>query len=450
MHIDVNVSPFDATTSEFARVAIQCEGEDSARVLDLEFSPLYGQCGIRSATVLDFLFFSSIVYAVDKMVSRKETHDNWTRELEVSIPVSDPGNWRNVKEHLEACLSFLTGDIWEIHFRTLECSLYRPRRRRRRRRISIPLIRPIAVCLFSGGLDSLIGAIDWLESNPQSSVLLVGHHDRDVSGPLSDQKALLQILRPDYPGRIDSLLLRVGLESGGKETTFRSRSLLFIALGLYAAHSISEHAELLIPENGTISLNVPLTPSRSGTCSTRTTHPSFLNMVRRILPELGMENPVINPFEFKTKGECVEQCLNQDVLNVAALRSVSCAKSGHRRTWLNRSAKGCGRCLPCIYRRASLHKIGLDIEEYGRDICTGDVNLDSSEKLSSDFRACLSFLRRNASQAEIASSLLINGDLGLSNLYEYADVVVRGMDEVRRLLSDKAIDNIKQRAGIIT
>ncbi len=32
MRINIDVSPFDATKSEFARVAIQCEGEEVIRI----------------------------------------------------------------------------------------------------------------------------------------------------------------------------------------------------------------------------------------------------------------------------------------------------------------------------------------------------------------------------------------------------------------------------------
>jgi len=127
---------------------------------------------------------------------------------------------------------------------------------------------------------------------------------------------------------------------------------VFIALGMFAASSLGPDVPLLIPENGTMALNVPLTPSRRGSCSTRTAHPHYLAMLRRILSQVGLSNPFCNPLQGKTKGEAVVACRNQALLNALARRSVSCAKRGHKVHWTRRNADGCGRCMPCIYRRA--------------------------------------------------------------------------------------------------
>src|SRR5690606_20038031 len=133
-----------------------------------------------------------------------------------------------------------------------------------------------AVSLFSGGLDSLSGVIDWLSDYPQRRILLVGHYDPAVSGPKSDQKRLFNQLECIYGQRVQLLQVRVGQTPSGKESSYRSRSLLFIALGIYATATLTHNAQLLIPENGTIALNAPLTPSRRGSCSTRTAHPRYL------------------------------------------------------------------------------------------------------------------------------------------------------------------------------
>jgi hypothetical protein len=106
------------------------------------------------------------------------------------------------------------------------------------------------VCLFSGGLDSFIGAVDWLTDNPSKKLLLVGHYDRDVSGPGSDQRALRDICQQKFPRRFHFAQTQVGLSSGGADTNFRSRSLLFIGLGCYFAELLGEGTRVLIPENG--------------------------------------------------------------------------------------------------------------------------------------------------------------------------------------------------------
>ena len=272
-------------------------------------------------------------------------------------------------------------------------------------------------------------------------------HVRDPAW--SDQQRLLNKLQPTYPKRTGSLLVRLGHSSAGKEISLRSRSIVFIALGIYAASSLSPEVPLLIPENGTIAINVPLTPSRRGSCSTRTTHPYFLKSLQNVLAGVGLRNRFSNPLEWKTKGEAVSQCQNKDVLEQLARSSVSCAKRGHKSSWIYRSAKSCGRCMPCIYRRASLHVIGLDDEKYGTDICKGELDLSAKDKEApNDLRAYLSFLHRQPSAHEISTMLLTSGSLDVSQLPKYADLVRRTMDEIRALFRDKATPELIRLAGL--
>ena len=449
MKLEVHVNPSKATESEFAEVTIHCNTLSIVSVIDLEFNTLFDRCKIPRTVVLDFLFLAAVVYGIDKLIPRKQSNDQWTRTLEVSVPVCDPDIWFHVKGDLETCLSFLTGDVWRLYFTTRQYQLHRPRPRKRRRR-NVPLTAQAdAVCLFSGGLDSLIGGIDYLEDETSHTLFFVGHHDYS-GGPMSDQKRLYCILKEAYQSRIDLLQVRIGPKPAGREKTFRSRSFLFIALGLYSACAIGERTPLLMPENGAIALNVPLTPSRRGSCSTRTAHPFFLETLRKIMVKLELENPITNPLEFKTKGECLQQCLNRDLLKAATKESVSCAKRWRKQTWTDKSARHCGRCVPCIYRRASLHRLDWALENYGSDICIGDVNLQFDKELANDFRAMVSFLSRNDSNQEIASLLLANGKLEIAQLPKYADVVGRSMDEIRALLRDKGTDEIKRRAGLIS
>jgi hypothetical protein len=72
----------------------------------------------------------------------------------------------------------------------------------------------------------------------------------------------------------------VGLQlasGNSREPSYRSRSLMFIALGTYFASRYND-TELIIPENGTISLNHPLSASRRGSLSTRTISSLFIRV----------------------------------------------------------------------------------------------------------------------------------------------------------------------------
>jgi hypothetical protein len=395
-----------------------------------------------SPVMLDLVLLGVVVYALDRRVPRESARDNWTRHFSFTMPVSQPQIWEKVKSPLEECLSFLTSDLWEIEFSRLKLNIAGP--------VGSDLLLPPqsnAVSLFSGGLDSLIGVIDRLENHPQESLILLGHHDPWIGGPLLDQKNVFADLQSYYRSRIQPCFLAVGVDSG-KDTTLRCRSFLFLALGLYAASTISPTTPLVVPENGTMALNVPLTPSRGGSCSTRTVHPYYLFLLRKTLSGLGIGNPIETPLGLKTKGECVADCLNPEALQAILFNTTSCAKRGHKRTWHRRNVKECGRCLPCIYRRAALNKVGLDRQIYGRDICAGEVDIGSNQTYAEDLRACFSFLRHNPNQAEIARLLLGNGRIDPSHLSIYAGIITRAMNEIRVLLQDKATAEVKRQAGL--
>ena len=108
-----------------------------------------------------------------------------------------------------------------------------------------------------------------------------------------------------------------------------------------------ENVKLFVPENGFISLNAPLTPRRIGSLSTRTTHPYFFELMQSIFDSVGIRTSIVNPYQFKTKGEMLIECKNQGLLRDIVSHTVSCSK------W-KREKQQCGKCVPCIIRRASL------------------------------------------------------------------------------------------------
>lgn len=416
--------------------------------LDIQHSQLRELLNENSRT-LEFLVLATAVYALDKTIPRTSAQDGWTRSLSLSIPVSDPHRWTFAASELTETINFLTGDHWTLQFTPLTNPILHPRGSLPQRSDGAASLTSDAdsVSLFSGGLDSLVGVVDHLEQNA-SRLLLIGHHDPHIPGPLGDQMSLIEPLAATYPDRLRPIFLRVGQEPPGSEITLRSRSLLFIALGLHAATAIGPDVRLLIPENGAIALNFPLTPSRRGSCSTRTAHPHYLHTLSRALRQLGIGNALVNPLETKTKGEVVQECANPRLLRHLAPMTVSCAKRGHRAHWKRRHARSCGRCMPCIYRRAALHQLGRDSEVYGNDVCSGEIDLVGNDASGKDFRAVLSLLRRNLSPREAGNTLLANGPLDIDRLPRHAALVLRSIDEVRNLLRDKGRADVRRAAGL--
>nr|WP_305910542.1 Qat anti-phage system QueC-like protein QatC [Methylomarinum sp. Ch1-1]MDP4523302.1 Qat anti-phage system QueC-like protein QatC [Methylomarinum sp. Ch1-1] len=315
--------------------------------------------GVRlSAQVMDFLTIALAVTAADSFVRRADASDGWTRQFSIQLPLHDPGRWQVLKKDLHKTLHFLSGDIWDFDFQ--EGGYPPPAPYRQRDRFHLVRLRGIdCVCLFSGGLDSAIGAIDLLEQS--KSPLLVSHA---YKGDKSHQDEIAKALKGRY-ARFE-VNADPHLFNGETDITMRTRSinfLAFAAVGACAVQALTQEnfVDLIVPENGFISLNAPLTSRRIGTLSTRTTHPHFIKSIQELFDAADISCRISNPYQFKTKGQMATECLNRELLKNVVSSTISCSH------W-KRTNQQCGVCVPCIIRRAALHAGGFNEEtEYTYD-----------------------------------------------------------------------------------
>ena len=339
---------------------------------------------------------------------------------------------------LESLLSFLTGDYWTIKF--YEGTFTIPKTLKLKNDIKFS-----NVSLFSGGLDSLIGSLDLLKTNKHNYNLFVSHYDPQMGGPLRDQKLLVDYLKKKYTTFQHFPSIKVTLERStlSKESTFRSRSILFVGIALLVAkgHGVSN---IIVPENGSVSLNFPLSSSRRSACSTRTTHPTVLQYIKKIWTFLGINANISNPYELMTKGEMVDGCKDYNTLKEVISLSNSCGKRGHRAHWDIKDASHCGVCMPCIYRRASLLNIA-DKTTYGNDI-NNFINFQT--KKSQDVGACLEYLKSNLDNRVIKKELLINGIRDLSIVDDYVNVVTKTRIELTRWFISNGNSIIRKKGNI--
>jgi 7-cyano-7-deazaguanine synthase in queuosine biosynthesis len=291
----------------------------------------------------------------------------------------------------------------------------------------------------------LIGAIDTLANKSKAKVLFVSHYDPQMHGPKSDQERLIHKLEEKYSERFSHIpSVKVFLEQSNdsKETTLRSRSLLFIGIALLVAKA--KGIDIFVPENGTVSLNYPLSPSRRSSCSTRTTHPTLISFIRDLWKHLDIYSSITNPYEFDTKGEMVNNCKNQSLLKEIVGLSNSCGKMGHRAHWDKKDATHCGTCMPCIYRRASLSGVN-DSTEYGSSL---NSLYPFETKKGQDAGACLEFLRKSFTEQDIKQELLVNGLREISNITKYINVVERTRAELKHWIRKVGNKQVKKKAGI--
>lgn len=332
-----------------------------------------------------FLLLGVAVWATDKACRRQAAPDGWTRELLLSCP---GGSLAAQLPALAPLLQFLTGDLWTLRGRPEPVPLPPPATRS-------SSWQPTAVCLFSGGLDSLVGAIDLIEAGHRC--LLVSHYDY---GQLAaSQKTLVQALQNFYgPEQVQRWGFRVQFEA--PELSLRGRSLLFLALGLAAAGVWDRPLPLWVPENGWISLNPPLTGNRLGSYSTRTTHPYFLSSLQALWQAWHINQELHNPYQFLTKGQMLARCRNPQLLRQLLPYTLSCAHPVASR-WLKGSSGNCGYCYPCLIRRAALHRIGWDDHrDYLYDVLRQPEVLANRSR-GADLRSLLLALREAGEEATL-------------------------------------------------
>ncbi len=384
---------------------------------------------------MDLIVLAATVFAADLRISRSmDSQDGWTREIDLYVPVSDVPRWNTQRQVLSQALTFLTGDVWRLYFRA---------RPRGMETLSRPLDKNSetlkatdTACLFSGGLDSFIGAIDFLESGKQP--ILVGHHKSpDVAKAQGECVSFLRSSYPDRPPEFADMYLEVpkGLFRDAEEKTERGRSFLFFALGAGVASALGRESHLIVPENGLISLNVPLTHLRLGALSTKTTHPYFMESYQRLLTNLGLGVRLANPYQCKTKGEMVRDCKSGAILRAGVTRTMSCAHPTARR-WLGEPPKHCGTCVPCLIRRAAL-RFAYDRDPTRYAVSIRSRSLDPTTSEGEQVRALqLAMARLRAHPG--AERLLIHesGRLPIDGvaLDQLASVYRRGMEEVAALL----------------
>lgn len=373
----------------------------------------------------DFLSIALAVTAADTFVDRGDAPDRWCRDLKLVVALRDPVPWMGVVAQLEAALRFLTGDLWSLEFRS--GGLPPPQLNERRTALTIDIPENTdSVCLFSGGLDSTIGVFDLLANgrNP----LLVSHAYRGDAGI---QTVVLRHM-PRLVARFGANLHPVNLRDATSDITMRSRSFNFLALAAVAASVVAEITDenlvpLIVPENGFIALNAPLTPRRVGSLSTRTTHPYFLGKIQSVFNQIGIPATISNPYEFKTKGEMFRECLNPLALRRAAPETMSCSN------W-KRKSMACGRCVPCLIRRASFEFAGVtDTSDYVTRLTPGaEMGDDLLAVQTAILRARAMPMRAIASRS---GPLPLDAHLRS----QYEGVVRRGLDEMKTFLLARGI-----------
>jgi 7-cyano-7-deazaguanine synthase in queuosine biosynthesis len=330
-----------------------------------------------SGRLADALDIAAVIYAADSAVPRgggwiEGAIEPWARDFQFEIGVRDLEFWTrlDVIECLVGVLNFLSDDRFRFRFYPLQDD------RAAQQYLKLipaspkewPFQDPPRVLLFSGGLDSLSGAVEAAARG--DNLVLVSH--RSISVIDSRQQELFQRLKTQFPKasilRVPVWIHKIGTEA--REYSQRTRSFLFWSLALVVGQSVNAEGMTFF-ENGVVSLNLPIADQVLRARASRTTHPITLEMLQQ-LSALVLNRPFVveNPYIYLTKTEVISKIVDAGAGDLIR-SSRSCSRTR------NRKAVGwhCGCCSQCIDRRiaaiASGHEEFDPESDYAIPVLTG-------------------------------------------------------------------------------
>jgi hypothetical protein len=371
----------------------------------------------------DLLVLVSVAYLADRRAVYVDPAC-WQREIHIDVPVSDTTLWRGrALSTLEELLGCLSGDRWHIYVHdgiALTPSTQQP---------LDGGWRAEQVALFSGGIDSTAAAAH-LAAQPGGTLLLVSYYTGKIK-PVQD--AVLTALKRHHTRDVQPAWLNSAL--GSRERTskrmpedseHRTRGLRFIGTGVYlaAAHDLDT---LMVPENGQLALNPPLSPSRAGAWSTRSVHPWVLHLINRLINEVGGQVQVVNPLADKTKGQVSRLALDSGLTKDELLLTNSCSRPT---TYMGDNVMHCGECFACLVRQSGLLAAGVaDTTPYQHALTDEPL----SATLEDNTRALSLWLAKGFSRLDLAVDLpLPNGAAD-----QFLPVIAQGRAELASMLDAK-------------
>lgn len=308
---------------------------------------------------VDLVRIALSVLAADRSVRREAGGSSWNaRDFDVTVEVADPEIWAQHAEQLSRTVGFLSGDSWAFSFTQAPLA----------EATGLPIEEQHhdRTVLLSGGADSAAGALlSAVELGGNHSQSLVSQYSSTAISPV--QQGIVSAINELVPG-IRQVHHQFHLHRGSRrldgssfrsETSTRSRSLLFLALGLAVAERAG--SPLWIAENGFASLNPPLGPDRRGSLSTHTTHPRFLRELSALMHSVGGHGLIENPFETLTKGEMfrrVADAVGIDAASTYLSSTNSCSHTDGRYSGAP-ARSSCGVCFGCLVRRAAFTAAGI-------------------------------------------------------------------------------------------
>ena len=375
---------------------LQINGHDKNIILKIEEVRKKYLADIPNV-LTDLLEIAGYVFAADNSVTRggpalRNMGRDWRRSFRLVIGVRELGLWSSteLRHALRELLGFLSDDSWQFQFVPLDAPTPWPEYFDFSRNEDDS--GASNVVLFSGGLDSLAGALHELR-NANQRIVLVSHKSSPIA--VNRQTALARELRDRFGSRVFHVPVRVNMteQQPPVEDTQRTRSFLFTAIATVVANLAGAH-RIRFFENGIMSVNLPISAQVVGTRATRTTHPHSLRLLEKLV-RLVLANDIVidNPFVWMTKAEVI-QVLRAPVDQPLIAQSISCSRTRE----VTSMHWHCGTCAQCLQRRIGTLGAGLSEadpkEGYAVDFLTDPRDDGEDRVMAVDMvRSALEFRR---------------------------------------------------------
>lgn len=324
-----------------------------------------------SPRLIDLLEIASYVYSADCSVRRgsdwtdEKSTEAWSRDFHFIIPVRDVDFWQQnkIRDSLIKALNFLANDNYAFDFVKLQSEEPIQEYLELSANDNWPFSNTSRVLMFSGGLDSLAGAVMTASNNEQ--LVLVSH--RPMPSLSKRQRELFNHLKSRFQTPMIHIPVWINKnKSLGVEHTQRTRSFLFSAIGTVVGASIRAEGVRFF-ENGIVSLNLPVADEVLRARASRTTHPYALSLFSQLYSDiLDRDFLIDNPFLFHTKSDVIEEIAKYNASELIQY-TCSCAHTGF---FKSKTQWHCGTCSQCIDRRIAILAAGQGAYDAEHDYVT--------------------------------------------------------------------------------
>ena len=154
-----------------------------------------------------------------------------------------------------------------------------------------------------------------------------------------------------------------------------------------------------------------------------------MTLLKELLNNVGITLNIYNPYQFKTKGEMLIECKNQEILNANIANTMSCSHPDVGRHRGEKEAMHCGYCLPCTVRQAALKRANMsDTSRY----------YDRQFKLGDEAKMCLNSYLQGLDMfqpTQIFMRIQMNGSIK-EHIEEFSNLYKRGINEISSYLEE--------------